>query len=340
MIEYMEQMKANRLARERAALILVRKGIAINILRSYKISQLPFTSVMPEPYDFGQFPAIKEVIEQSVEINVDESSFAEVVPLLPGIFDEWRADIHKKLVKNVRIDGGSENENSPSDEVITKKINLATTVFRCSRCSSARYRNGPMWDDYYDSDSEFDFDFDLDGFPFFDKNVTPKLKTTNPLFYPNVLAHRCLTKPSGWCIPSVHNDPTVILDALSAYRKEWSCEDLVVDKSAGKIVKSLVNLCGLDPASATVGDMDELDARFVCTLCNPRIKESERPITVLTRGWREAVRATRSIRHLRLTLLPMLRSNTTSTGTTQIPKLGTGSPKAKSRQRLNEWIPF
>lgn len=86
-------MKVKRQERERKALIVTRKTPAIEVLRDYKKSQLPWTAPMPEPVDFCNFPAVKAILELPNEVTVDVSNFAEVVPLLPSLFSDWRAEI-------------------------------------------------------------------------------------------------------------------------------------------------------------------------------------------------------------------------------------------------------
>jgi hypothetical protein len=77
LIEYMEQMKTKRLDRKR-------KAIAINVLRAYKISSLPWTEdFMPEPVDFCTLPEIKAVLGLPNDPEVDESTFSDILPKFP-----------------------------------------------------------------------------------------------------------------------------------------------------------------------------------------------------------------------------------------------------------------
>jgi hypothetical protein len=104
MIEYMKVMKTQRLARELATLIGVRKTIAVGILRAYKKSQLSFITVMPELFDFCSFTSIKNVLEQPVEVDINESSFADIIPTIPAMFDKWRNRINAELVNQVKVE--------------------------------------------------------------------------------------------------------------------------------------------------------------------------------------------------------------------------------------------
>jgi hypothetical protein len=292
-IEYMEEMKANRLARERSAVIMMRKRVAVDILRDYKRSQMPFESVMPEPNDFCSFPAILAVIDQPADVNINGSNFADVVPLLPGIIDDWRTSINKQLVKLLR-EQEKENEgrnrfisaslcedddNFPPDEVMIEKIKLVTTVFRCHKCLRGNR--------YGLTHNESDYDSDASEMQCL---VYGETKETKPLFYPNVLGHQCLTKPPGWHFP-MSDDPTVRLGAIRS-RQKWTCECLELDQRTGMMVESLVKACGLDPATATTVDMDQLDARFACLRCitPDDLNVAPETLSVFTFGWRVAVR--------------------------------------------------
>ena len=63
LIEYMEEMKTERLARESAHLIWQRRSSAIKLLDAYKVVNTSFAAVMPEPFDFCAFDRIKEILE-------------------------------------------------------------------------------------------------------------------------------------------------------------------------------------------------------------------------------------------------------------------------------------
>jgi hypothetical protein len=288
MIEYMEQMKVKRLERERAALILVRKTVAVNVLRAYKSSNLPFTAVMPEPYDFCSFTPIKNVLEQPTEVIVDEASFADIVPMFPNMFGEWRDNLDAKLVKRIkdeknirrkqRMEFGWEDDEADisaeePDEVVAARMKLATTVFKCRGCVHISRK-------FFGSDSDSDSDF----FDFLDF-LTERL-LNKPLWYPKVLGHRCLTKSNGYALS---DDPSVKLDFLRAHRRKWQCENLEVDRASSKIVEIIVKTCGLDAAVTTADDMDTLDARLACLECSRLAAE---PGQMLAFGWRSAVKLT------------------------------------------------
>jgi hypothetical protein len=293
----MEHTKASRLSRELEALIPARKRMATNILRRYKISQLPFMTVMPDACEFCQFPDIKEIVEQAVDIDVTEASFDDIVCSLPDMFDEWRANIISMLVKKVKRqekeqggsvlftsslltaleDSSSGDDSGRPDGAVLETMKLATTVFRCRLCgdrpsikdSKVADCRPPLFED--------------------ERNSESRAKPINPLFYPNVLGHRCLTKRRGIRASS---DPTENLDILSYHREKWSCDSLELDKVCGRIIEGLVKASGLDPTTTTAYDMDRIDSKFACLLCATweGFNLASYEASVSTFGWRAAVR--------------------------------------------------
>lgn len=362
LIHHMEQMRLKRLDRERRAVVVNRSPIAVNVLRAYKISQLPFTEAMPEPVDFCSFPEVREVLELPNDIDVDESSFSEVVRLLPNIFgrwltgiihelatrvwqaekdekillqdeqeiqaivsasdtpdigDRWQAVIIQQLAAKFRQaaeDDGklfqhddevttsepdppdSKAQTPPADRTIedaVEKMKLATTVFKCRRCAESL------------SDSDFRM-----GNATFACHRPPGIPDAMyPLFYPQILGHRCLTikERDPWYLQSdidpvakLFMDTSPFTDMSWRCRQKWDCLCLAVDTQSGQRMEKIVVACGLDPATATSQDMDEVDARLGCPDCLkwlcPGVTDTAK---MNTYGWRSAVSVT-SFRPLRV----------------------------------------
>ncbi|KAF9024658.1 hypothetical protein BDZ89DRAFT_1162151 [Hymenopellis radicata] len=87
---------------------------------------------------------------------------------------------------------------------------------------------------------------------------------TLPLFYPDVLFHPCLTSRPLYDrtrVPQISDwDPEMKLPYYGLYeRRRWSTKFLRVDPQLNRLVRSVVKLVGLDPKTATVRDMDNLD---------------------------------------------------------------------------------
>jgi hypothetical protein len=108
----------------------------------------------------------------------------------------------------------------------------------------------------------------------------------NPLWFPRVLGHRCLTKPHRHGIA----DDAMRLDILPCHRQRWFCGRVIkVDEEACGAAVVIIEACKMDPRIATVDDMDQLDARLECLAC--LMPNAEDP-THIVFGWRSAVRAT------------------------------------------------
>ena len=208
----MEQMKAKRLAREHAALVLLRKTTAAKVLQTFKRSQLPWNDIMPGAHDFYEFPAIKAVLSQPSEVDVDEQSFETMLPDLPGMITTWREGLVQKLAKHI-VPAGNQSDAEA-------KFKLATCVFRCTTCSEGPRLLDLMGLGGYDDD---------DGAP------------CRPLYWPRVLAHRCLTR--------VPEFPSILGLLGCTQDVAWRSHSLVLDKVTSEAVKRIVVACGMNPAA-------------------------------------------------------------------------------------------
>jgi hypothetical protein len=201
----------------------------------------------------------------------------------------WRTEINRKLVDHFReqellhkdynsdVDVAMEDvssefselavDNVADDGVAGPNISLATSVFICSMCSPVPDAN--MMD--YGS-----------------------LPVPTPLFYPELFGHRCLTRSrSGLGADNgeeIHVDSSMKLEGQQRYRTRWSCEELKIDKEIGRMVEEIVTTCGLDPAHATVEEMDKSGAKLTCGRCmvafRRAVSDNKQPQAF---GWRRAV---------------------------------------------------
>ena len=278
-------MCEKRFKREFVALVNDRKRSAVTVLRTYKNAQLPETDIMPQGPDFCHFSVISEVLNQSADVEVDVSSFDNVIPLLPELITEWRDSIKRKMMQVVKRHNTSrgnsyldfmfgmersmyecdyeyeydyEDETPPpvgpnshlTDDELSQKLILASTVFTCS-CGD-RYSDYPSFYDY-DSDGEDDYS-----------------SATKVLFYPQVMGHSCLSRVSKmflWELSST-NDPSCRLESSSrSERKQWDGTGLSLLTTAGRTARQIIQLAGLDPDLATSAEMDQLELRFKCNAC-------------------------------------------------------------------------
>jgi hypothetical protein len=294
----MQEMRKKRLIHEHEALVKERKHSAVKVLRTYKNAELPYTEIMPEGPDFCEFEPIKTILEQPTDVNVDESSFVEILPTLPDLIATWRKGINVQLARamtnnNIRrmaglsmvhammfymgFNGGddmdfddddSEYEGLTDDE-LAAKVKLATTVFRCSTCNNS----SPL---FWDED-RFSMSSD-DG------------STSRPLFYPEVLGHRCLTRLSDplWTWDS-RLEPIQRLDHSSSARRKWTARPLRLDPRVEKMVEAVLKVVGKDPATTTSEEMDNLGAWFACLKC--AVTRSAQRGQTKAYGWRDVVGA-------------------------------------------------
>ncbi|KIM88893.1 hypothetical protein PILCRDRAFT_813893 [Piloderma croceum F 1598] len=302
MVKYMEEMKTNRLDRERKALIVARKFPAINILCEYKKSLLPWTeSIMPEPVDFCNFAPVKAVLELPSDVEVDESSFIGIFLLLPSLFADWRVDIEKQMLKGfgrmvknsqratrdlaflgpfrafIREDTESVDEDSSDEDTeLAENIALATTVFKCHDCSFSN------WATYWDSSDDED-DEAIGPFAFSQGSAARE-----PLFYPHVMGHACLTRKIDFSCD--RSDPSIFLDQVDRTRMSWSCKKLEVSKRAKTMMEAIVDRCGLEPLVATANEMDNQDTLLGCPLCANWTDSTSNDAKIPVFGWRAALK--------------------------------------------------
>lgn len=121
LLQLMGKLRDIRLKNEWKALLRKRKSIATGILRTYKRTHLPYTQFMPGPADFCAFAPVKDVVQQPLEVQVDESSFSHIVPLLPDLIGAWRTEKLKQLQRHVPSDTAGQEIN----------LHLATSTFIC-----------------------------------------------------------------------------------------------------------------------------------------------------------------------------------------------------------------
>lgn len=326
MVNYMERMKTQRLERERKALVISRKRTAVSILRAYKISHLPFTDVMPEPMDFCAIPQVAEILELPTETQVTDDTFTPIVENMDELINEWRTRILGSLVQKVkdslyshrmRTDRQVGTADStladntaslsstdpmgkgkakaveppiPDDSRIIQDLSLATTVFNCKSCNPRFGISYALYEPDFDSDtdsasSEDDF---FDPWSFGLGPRRPRSRS-NPLFFPKVLGHHCLTKQPGINWDNASGDPTKQYDHPVGIRTRWGCHLLQVDEVAGKMVANVITSCGLDPETTTAVEMDQLDHQLACLDCLEWSDDEWDKADALMFDWRGAV---------------------------------------------------
>ncbi|KAK0457245.1 uncharacterized protein EV420DRAFT_1643992 [Desarmillaria tabescens] len=247
LIQYLDRMKAHRMARKRQKVVQSRKETAIAILRKYKNS-LPLLTVAPSVVDFLELDCVRQVTNQPSKISVDEASFDPIVKQLPEIFATFQGSVEQRVIEH-----SFGADSSLSDEEKVTQSRLACNAFYCQRCTiwarqlnKRKKKNYPEW--------------------------------VTPLFYPDNMLHRCLHlefhssyKPK---------DPVLVTDGYRV-RRAWSTDELVVDEDFRKVIRDVILLVGKDPGETTAQDMDLAleDIQFKCDKCPPMLSEDVLPPT-------------------------------------------------------------
>lgn len=112
--------------KERLMLDNQRKQLAIAILKTFKRNQLPYTQLMPSAADFCEFTEVKSLIEQPADVDLNESSFEDLITCLPTIFEAWRTEKINSLIRLLPVEERRD----------VSSLDLATSVFTCLKCAS------------------------------------------------------------------------------------------------------------------------------------------------------------------------------------------------------------
>jgi len=130
----MEKCKADRLARERRALLRARIDIVSNLVGKYAFDNP--TQIIPEIADICLLS--KElrdlILETDAALIVDESSFDNWLITLPDICQEWRRSKDAFLLQ-LLTSSTSDSPASSTNEPVVSRFDLATTYFGCKQCS-------------------------------------------------------------------------------------------------------------------------------------------------------------------------------------------------------------
>ncbi len=254
----MEEMHAKHLKREYEATKLRRREPASEFLQAFKKSKLHEGQIMPEGPDFCNLDIVEEILLQPVDVVVNADSFDAILPILPSAFAQWREGLRRDILELIKrydrtqpmiLECSDYDTLTPvlrlSEQEYARKLELATTVFRCNSCTWT-----PLLYSLVDEDDDYSC-------------------TNTLLFYPQVLGHRCLTRKSLGYWDYLHdNDYSRRLsNEQFMSRTCWGRKELAVDASASKVAKKFVEMAGLDSLTATVHDMDCLDLRFSCLIC-------------------------------------------------------------------------
>lgn len=281
MVAFMTVIRAQVAVRRRVELINNRKLSAATVLQVVKKVLLPRKKLQPELADWCEFPAVKRIIEQPSDVEVGTGSFAPILTdRLLGEVRDWRIGCEAQLYKMV-TDAEEEGQKlygtppppagQPDLRRIAKKLTLASTAFGCRNCGTCK------GDDCKSDDSYDDFDF---------SDKTPFISM--PLFFPEVLYHRCLTRTRHKDLLN-QEDYSTLLDYDYGDRCRWNTKYICLDEELCAYAARVVASAGLDPETTTVDDMDDLGGFFACMFCAKECGVDDYT-TMNVYGWRHAVR--------------------------------------------------
>ncbi|TFK26760.1 hypothetical protein FA15DRAFT_754756 [Coprinopsis marcescibilis] len=291
-LKFMNDVREKRLERELKPVVIQRKAHAGRFLRDVKNRMLPCTDLLPEAPNFCGLRPVQEILTQPVDSTVDVSTFEHALPNVNDIFRSWREQVIRRLhflilseeismclLEQRMYPRGSrqmlEQLSGPGTEFratdlilamgiaresphpvstlreINTRMRLATTVYSCRACVDLLVVHNDREGDY---------------------RKEPLHLRTKPLFYPQVLGHRCLTRASSSWAPS--DDASLSLEKLAVRRTELDMGKIQLETRHCQVAASVVKAAGMDPATTTAEDMDRLDIRFRCKDCGPWFRQS------------------------------------------------------------------
>ncbi|KDQ62605.1 hypothetical protein JAAARDRAFT_465990 [Jaapia argillacea MUCL 33604] len=253
-VAFMQSIKEIRLAAELRAATTERLRLLDQLLESHHSKQ-QLKKPFPQTIDFCSLPMFRDVIDvpTAVELADVELGLLDLEPTLPALIDSWETTRAGELLKLIPSDFLPKRTKKSTRNVVNM-LDLAVAIFQCQKCAEIRA-------------------------------------------YPSVMVHRCQysersSRPDNVPRRDHNHKKTSSLanleyetTAISALRSHfWSPSSLQWNPWLPK-VSVVVKVCGLDPKSATTGDMDKLDARFNCAICSAGSKGKK--IEVM--DWRTAM---------------------------------------------------
>ncbi|KAJ7593146.1 hypothetical protein C8J56DRAFT_930498 [Mycena floridula] len=220
-----------------------RKMLAIETLRLFKISTLPYRHFLPDPVDFCNLREIHSILEQPWNMEITLESFDPVKTLLPTVCAAWAE--RKKAVLQARTG---------------VNVNLATSILYCKACHTKFWLESSIG------------------------------------FYPEFLSHMCLSRRKR------SRDVGLTVSCRFLQSKQipeleegclWTCDRLRVDPKMQRRMCEIIIAGNLDPETATIDDMDNLQVLFGCQTC-----QNGRGYF----GWRRAIEHTLSGRHNKISI--------------------------------------
>ncbi|KAF9032498.1 hypothetical protein BDZ89DRAFT_1158527 [Hymenopellis radicata] len=263
MIAFAEQLREKRLLRDRRALVVSRRKVAIPIFLDFKsnLARNQPASFYPSIADFIHSDSVKAIIEDPGDAPVSEVAFAQVVPQMREWFSAWRIDVHSQLLK---IANSEPSTQDLSPEATIKRLQLVSCGVICDKCTHYPTSNPPA--------------------------LFRRRNRSTTLFYPDYLTHTCAHSQPDTDLRDILRD---LDDGALEFGRFMSRRPFHVNVYKRSPVvqpamEAVVRLVGLELSTATVDDMDSADCLFECGVCTAAVGEewTQRQLY----GWRQMIR--------------------------------------------------
>lgn len=222
---------------------------------------------MPLPLDLAQYTEVQTLITLPSSAEVDDGTY---LALLPRLIQRWHTDVESSL--RMLANGSGQPGILPlaphsNDSAAPDTLSLARALFRCERCGRA--------------------------FHAFELYTHPCLHSTDLSWH--AFGEAALPRADGE-LPIVEG--TIVDSARLAHYcgyQPWSPAYLTF---RGHIADTVIHLCGKEPRTASIAELDACKTRLICRLCS-RVDHS-----LMVMDWRAAVSLhSKSLARSDLTLL-------------------------------------
>ena len=265
-IEFMENIRAARLAVEHKDRIVRRLETLKTAHAAYKYQHLEWTADANKIYplvtyagylDCAMMPAIRAVLSESLIEDSEKVIFAKLKAILPAATSDWmqqrQAEFKDMLCTAL---GDSDAARAP------QPLDLAIAFFRCTSLHDTCSRDSLQ------------------------------------LRFPRILNHPCLRTHLCYVLPvnreglepydlALNDVATQVVGQSISDDKLYSWNNrLKVDKTMVRLLRRAVTACGLDPNTATFTEMNARPERLWCRACSDSTNPDRRRIF----DWHTAVR--------------------------------------------------
>ncbi|KAJ7201594.1 hypothetical protein GGX14DRAFT_699345 [Mycena pura] len=241
--------KERRLKAEHETRMIARKKVAAAVYTDYMKTLVPDQwRFLPGLYDILQNPAFSTVINAPDDVDVGPAHFQEAAATLPDLAAAW-ASAHKVRLLQL-IQDAQTSSQVPVTETTTTSLppHSLDSATAIFACEQSRCRSGPGAQ-YALMDSTFIGD--------------------------SAVTHRCKVRSSFNRLCSIMEFDISVETKLG------------LSKPGALAAASLIKLAGLDGADITCAQMDQVDLRVICVVCQPRVVKGKECLRVYP--WREAV---------------------------------------------------